>query len=237
MPILPSNLGGGAPQVSSSVAQKAGTPSWEVQALDTLSNEGALNGVNPNDLIGIQMAEEGYGGNSYGSARSSTGAGGYFGLSATNYSYGGQNYPITPGELSGTSQTDYMLQAQAASASFANQLKNAHGNVLLAEHYYQMGPNSRAPLSASDGPGIFQQLGISGSQSVGPASSQVSSSGSTSNTQAGASQPIFGVLGGPTVGSVAIFFVGVLVLGIGGFLLVAGTIKGKGGGTPVPVPV
>lgn len=238
MALTTSNLGGGAPQVSPTIAQKAGLPSWEVQALDTLSSEGALNGVNPNDLVGIQYAEEGYGGNSYGAARSTgagAGAGGYFGLYATNYSYGGQNFPITPGELSGTNPTDYMLQAQAASASFANQLNNAHGNVLLAEHYYQAGPNSGTNLNQTSGPGLFKELGITGNQSLGPSSTPISSSGATSNSQSAAAQPIFGVLGGPSVGAVAIFFVAVLVLLIGGFLLVAGTIRGKGGSTPVPI--
>ncbi len=237
MTFAPPPIGGGAPQVDPTIAQKAGIPSWEVQDLNTLSSEGALNGVNPNDLVGIQFAEEGYGGNSYGAARSSTGAGGFFGLYATNYSYGGQNFPITPGELSGTNSTDYMLQAQAASASFAQQLQNAHGNVLLAEHYYQAGPNSGTNLNQTSGPGRFKELGLGGNQSLGSSSSTpVSSSGATSNSQGGAAQPIFGVLGGPSVGAVGIFFLAVLVLLIGGFLLVAGTIRGKGGGT-VPVPV
>lgn len=230
MVLTQSNAGGGAAQVNPTIASKAGTPSWEVAILDQLSSLGDLNGVNPNDIIGIGMAEQGYGGVTSGSARSSTGAGGFFGLSAnTPYSYGGNTFTLTPSELSGNNATDYALQAETASAVFASGLKASGGSVLGAESYYQTG----SPSGKSSGVGIFQSLGLGGKQSPGAASSQTSGGGGSSNS--GLANPIFGVLGGPSIAGVGFFFLALIVILIGGLVLVAGTLKGKGGSMPVPV--
>jgi hypothetical protein len=224
------NTGGGATQVSSSVASKAGTPSWEVAILDSLSNQGSLNGVNPNDIVGIGYAEQGYGGVTSGGARSSTGAGGFFGLSSnTPYSYGGNTFSISSSQLSGSSAADYTAQAETASAVFATGLQAAKGNVLGAESYYQTGSTS----GTSSGAGLFKNLGIGGNQGTGQAASSQTTSGSS--TSSGLSNPIFGVLGGPSIAGVGFFFLAIVLLLIGGLVLVAGTLKGKGGSMPVPV--
>lgn len=244
MTFQPSNTGGGAPQVNPSIASKAGLPSWEETILNDLSAAGLLNGVNPNDLIGIQYAEEGYGGNSYGSARSSTGAGGFFGLSANeNYSFGGSNYDLTPSQLSNTGTSGYISQAEAASAAFANGLKASGGNPLGAEAYYQSGHTSYNPSNPPEGVAMFQELGITGNQGTGSLSpssggSSSSSPSNTPNNNSSLANGIFGVFGGPSIASVAIFFVALVAILIGGLLLVGGTIKGANKqGVPVVVPV
>ena len=244
MTLSQSNTGGGASQVNPSIASKAGLPSWEETILNDLSSSGQLNGVNPNDLIGIQYAEEGPGGNSYGSARSSTGAGGFFGLSANeNYTFGGSTYNLTSGQLSNTGASGYTAQAETASAAFANALKASGGNPLGAESYYQTGHTSYNPNNPPEGVAMFQELGITGNQGTGSLSpssggSSSSSPSNTPNNNSSLANGIFGVFGGPSIASVAIFFVALVAILIGGLLLVGGTIKGANKqGVPAVVPV
>ena len=227
MALTQSNTGGGAAQVNPTIASKAGTPSWEVAILDQLSSLGELNGVNPNDIVGINRAEEGYGGNTSGSALSPTGYGGFFGLKAnTTYSYRGSNFTLTPSELAGNNPTDYALQAQTASAAFANALNASGGNPVAAETKYQGG--------STEGAGVFRSLGITGNQGTGQSPSTQNPK-SNSGGNSGLANPIFGVLGGPSIAGVGFFFLALIVILIGGLVLVAGTIKGKGGSMPVPV--
>lgn len=211
-------------------------PSWETAQLDSLAANGKLNGVSPIDLQAITLSEMNP---AYAPTVNPQGFGGYFGTSVTDPAYGGNGQTI----LNSQSTSAYDLQAQVASGIFAQGLAQNGGNPLAAEAYYQGNPNG-------SGQSVFQQLGITSPQTVGPhnavgisgqmggsggnGSTSSSSSNNSSSGNSGLSNPIFGVLGGPSIAGVGFFFLAIVLLLIGGLVLVAGTLKGKGGSMPIP---
>ncbi len=213
-----------APQVSSKLAKDI--QPWEVQILDQLSNAGLLNGVNPNDLVGIQVAEQGYGGYNSGVLNSS-GIGGFFGESAnTPYGpYGG----ISSGEMVTSSAQSYTAQAQIASYVFAQGLQRSGGNILEAESYYQTG----SIHGRSSGDSIFTSLGLTGTESgaspgssTGGGSSSPPSSGSTGSlTTTPNDMTFFGIDLSQIGRYLAFFLIAIVILIIGGLVMATGAIK------------
>ena len=143
-------------------------PAWEIQSLQNLSAQGKLYGIPPQVIAYIDSAESS--GNAGGSARSSTGYGGWFGLQ-DNVAYPAGK--LTPAQLSDTSPAGFALQAQIAASEFASLLSKNGNDPIKAEQAYQ-------GSTTGDGTRIFQQyLGGIKIQAADPGSVAAATSGAT----------------------------------------------------------
>lgn len=146
-----------------------GLPGWEKTQLEKLSATGKLSGLPAQLIAAITMAEEGSlastGVTSAGSARSSTGAGGFFGESTQNY---GTGWQLTTAQLSGTTANAFDMQAELAARQFAKYLSETGGTVTKAEGIYQTGkPTKDASLTGWLG-GLTAVGGLFGITPGGP---------------------------------------------------------------------
>lgn len=156
----------------------ANIPAWQANALNQLSQQGSLSGVNPAALAAIDVAESG----GKGGGINSSGYGGYFGLGA-NRGYGSSGQSVTTSQLQGTTTAAFVAQAEAAAAAFRSYLDQANGNALRAETIYQNGPNTTGIYG--EGVSVFQSLGLG--PNSGLSSGTVSGTGSSANPSTGSS--------------------------------------------------
>jgi len=156
------------------MAQAPSIPSWQLQALQSLSAQGNLSGVDPAILAAIDQAESS--GEVSGAGINAEGYGGYFGLGAGTQYPGGAS--VSSQTLNTNSQASFTAQAEVAADEFASLLQSSGGNVYTAEQNYQGG--------STEGTQIFSELGIPQSEPTATLTSATSKIGQLLGQGAGA---------------------------------------------------
>ena len=199
------------------VANDPNLPAWQVDTLNALAAQGALYGVPPSVLAGIDQAES----SGQGGAINSSGYGGFFGLGA------GHTYPggsPSSSLLETTTPGAFTAQAQIAASEFSSLLAKQGGDIYAAEKAYQGG--------SSEGDTVLASLGIPGGPGQA-AGNPASTPAQTTSVVSAAAGTVAGALGLPWFGGsgsimqdvlhVVLIFVFVAA-GIGLILLGAGRL-------------
>lgn len=107
-------------------------PSWQRNALDSLSGAGSLYGLSPRVLAVIDKEESG----GDGGGINATDYGGFFGENEAATYPGGTT---TPSLLEATTPASFDTQAEIAASSYVEDLASTGGNYVSAEEVYQSG--------------------------------------------------------------------------------------------------